>query len=282
MEELTVTEKMPDDKIHVSILGSCILRDTIGYYHEGEKFIVDRFVQDISPLTVVGDSPLLKPLGDFIYESQVLMSGKPISNFGKRNITLDLEKTTIQYVSESHSKWLLIDAVCLRKVILKYQAGNISLATSGIKPFQPLLDLLSKEGYLSTYKDIVQPQNMQDKEFYGLLDKFVEKLKEIYPQDKVILFNVRATKYCAMRDGTINNFTFIEYYNAVYKGYDYLLSKLPYIHIIDYPVNILSDENHKWGRADLHYVREYYDYAYAALEKICGGGTPRLKKRKPI
>lgn len=50
--------------------------------------------------------------------------------------------------------------------------------------------------------------------------------------------------------------------------FDYVKEYLKGCHIIEFPDNVVGDINHKWGRALLHYVQEYYDYALKAVDII--------------
>lgn len=59
-----------------------------------------------------------------------------------------------------------------------------------------------------------------------------------------------------------------KWYININRGYRYLRKNLVGCHVIEFPTGMVADEGHKWGRASLHYVPEYYDYALEAVNVI--------------
>lgn len=52
------------------------------------------------------------------------------------------------------------------------------------------------------------------------------------------------------------------------KYYDYFQNLLTGIHIVEMPKNCIGNAQHLWGRDTLHFVDEYYQYLYKAIEII--------------
>jgi hypothetical protein len=97
---------------HVSILGSCVLRDAFtlsknaaDYSDTGREFVIDRFVQSINPLSAI--SPALPTeLSEALVEESL---ASKTSNFYKRNFRLDVTKGWADYLAEVSSEYLLLD-----------------------------------------------------------------------------------------------------------------------------------------------------------------------------
>ena len=108
---------------HISILGLCVLRDFFGMKENNGGFEIDRFVQSISPISAVSDSMLQKRIDNSDEIIQDVFHD--LTNFYKRLIKQDLEKSVFTYLSERKSDYLIIDAGNCRYNLLKYSAGGV-------------------------------------------------------------------------------------------------------------------------------------------------------------
>ena len=257
---------MDERKIHISIVGSCVPRDAFGIADETGKFVVDRFVQSINPISAMSESPLIKDWnlrgGD---EERFGFK----SHFHMRNAFLDLNKKLFSYLGEVQSDWLLMDLSCLRNNLFRFPDGSFCTA--------PLISMckcstLFDEHYLDESHETFSSLTIDLKILYKSLDAYITKMLELYPQERIIFFESYATYWYLKRSRKscyVYNIPLANKFNKIFRiGFEYALRRMPHVHMIRFPYAILADETHKWGRHPLHYVDEYYKYAYEAVKLV--------------
>lgn len=255
-------------KASISILGICVLRDIFGLHKNNGDYQIDRFIQSVNPISSVSKSMLQKNIGHEDEEIQDIFRGE--FNFYKRNLLFDLNKTIFPYLSEVKSEYLMIDAGTCRFDLLRYsdKGGDDYLTVA----LEDKIKKLMEKGYLPRTAKIIQLSEMSNEIFSAYMDLFVEQILEMYRREQIILVDCQAVPYSItkMRD-KINFFDskIIEkWYININRGYRYLRKNLVGCHVIEFPTGMVADEGHKWGRASLHYVPEYYDYALEAVNVI--------------
>ena len=247
---------------HVSIIGICCSRDVFGMQNNDGGYTIDRFVQSVNPVALQMES-MLKNKDYELPES--IFEGK--TNFYKRNISLDLNKNVFDYMSEKKSDWLVIDAGAFRKRI--FFTPDKTRASTLI--FPETAYLLKESGCIYDYKsgggDIFDlHEDLVNKK----LDEYVENILRIYPSKKIILieyYNIRY--YYNHKQNTIETRPFIYKENELMRfGFYELKKRIDNVHIIYFPENVIGDIYHKWGKSPLHYVHEYYQYAFECFNII--------------
>ena len=241
-------------------------RDAFGIADETGKFVVDRFVQSINPISAMSESPLIKDWnlrgGD---EERFGFK----SHFHMRNAFLDLNKKLFSYLGEVQSDWLLMDFSCLRNNLFRFADGSFCTA--------PLISMctcstLFDEQYLDESHETFSSLTVDLKILYKSLDAYIDKILELYPQERIIFFESYATYWYFKRSRKscyVYNIPLANKFNKIFRmGFEYALRRMPSAHMIRFPYGMLSNEAHKWGRHPLHYVDEYYKYAYEAVEHI--------------
>ena len=103
----------------VSIIGSCVGRDALRL-HNNSEFCVERFVQDIHPVSVGANSNI-----GISYESimDTTMKQYDIPNFYRKMFALEFSGAAINYLSEVSSDFLVIDIACCRFDLINGKAG---------------------------------------------------------------------------------------------------------------------------------------------------------------
>lgn len=84
---------MEERKISLNILGCCVLRDTFGMHPDDGGYVVNRYVQIPSPISLVTGSPLLRKDAEI---EDTVFEGK--SGFVKRCQLLELKKQVFDYL----------------------------------------------------------------------------------------------------------------------------------------------------------------------------------------
>ena len=136
-------------------------------------------------------------------------------------------------------------------------------------------DLLKKyieNGVLPPKYKIIDILEMDKKELYQYLKEYCDNILTLYDRQHIILFEIRAVEF--QTDGKTIEVSPTKpevaksYNDRMQLCFDYVKEYLKGCHIIEFPNGVVGDINHKWGRALLHYVQEYYDYAKQAVDII--------------
>lgn len=107
--------------------------------------------------------------------------------------------------------------------------------------------------------------NFEEDIFYRFMDCYINEILNVYDEKHIILLNIRnvfqfiTSDYVQMAITNLNRWE--KQNERIDKGYKYILKKLPNVHVIDFPITVVGNKNHKWGLEPLHYIDEYYDYA---------------------
>lgn len=145
---------------------------------------------------------------------------------------------------------------------------------------------LIENGYVSQSAEIMQLSDMDDETFSFYMDLFIECILKMYRKEQIILVDCQAVPYSVneARD-SVNLFEqgqIEKWYVNINRGYRYLRKQLAGCHVIEFPKGVFGDESHKWGRAPLHYIPEYYDYGLKAVDIITQGRLPYEEEREKL
>ena len=94
----------------ISIIGSCIGRDALRL-HDDTEFYVERFIQDIHPVSVGVNSEIGISYKDIM---DTTMKQYDIPNFYRKIFSLEFTGNAIKYLAESSSDFLVVDMACCR------------------------------------------------------------------------------------------------------------------------------------------------------------------------
>ncbi|MCD7728973.1 MAG: hypothetical protein LUI60_03580, partial [Clostridia bacterium] len=248
---------MENEKNHVSIFGSSTIHYALCQCDKGRKFVIDKFVQDINPVSLVKSSPLLKPV-----DYEVLKDyDKTLPSFRSYNFALDINKSAFGVLADTGSEWLFLDFSCLRYNLYKYGQGIVTNSFGCDK----LLKYLADDGFVSQNGSRLKITDFCDEELYSSLDDFMAEIFKIYPSDRIVVFEELPVSLAVGINGEVTGFDPVKEFAIVIKGYEYVVNKYKNIHVVKFPVNTIGDINHRYGKGRLSYTREYYDYAYAAV-----------------
>lgn len=263
------------EKKHISILGSCICRDIFGFHENDGGYIIDGFVQSVSPLSIATRNGIKE---DDIHFTDIISACKKMPHFYKRCMTLEYAGQVVDYVGKKKSDFLVIDMADIRFELYNlagnfYSSGMVKLAKYQYFTEQdPVIDQLFSS-------DKTDPLDLSDNVFYSLLDQYLVKIRKYYPQEKLILIEDRAVyQFISDSELVFCRETLEEYKKwnqRIEKAFLYVKEKLPRAHVVRFPVDTVGNLHHKWGFLGFHYIDEYYDYAQEAINIIVGHNADR-------
>lgn len=245
--------------INVNIIGTCVLRDIFNYNKDND-IVVKKFVQSISPYAAVSTGDIIKDKELFYKTLEELNQ----SRFNKRNLRLDIEKGVFDFLFGEQSDYLFIDMAGCRYDLYYFPQSNTYASKNNI------YNAIFNNGILEECHQIETEAIPEDIK-YNLLDKYIDTILKEYRPENIILFEVKATpkrltrkKLIVLKEQDWAN----KSNRRIEKAYNYVKQKLHGCHIIEFPNGVVADEQHIWGPGVLHYVKEYYEYAYNAIKIV--------------
>lgn len=244
----------------INILGCCVSRDSIEF--NKERYIVPRYAAFVSPWSMFSGKCEVP-------DCNICKNGT--TPFMQKCVQHDTELTTIDYIKEEQSDWLLLDFADCRLSIVAWDTKNIRL-TYSVAVKNNIVSFSKQFG--NDYK-IIKAYDLPYDKFVTKIDFLLDQLLKIYPVNKIILHefycadvfidkqkNFQSVKLAWMKE-------LVEKVNPFLKKiYNYSKNKLLGCHIVNWPENVVADETNKWGLCNLHYHRLYYEYAEKAISVI--------------
>lgn len=280
--------------VHLSVLGVCTSRDIFRICDKESNYIVDCFIQHINPLSVACHTSLLD---NKVYNNnddlRSLLNSwwNNLPDFDIRNASIDIEKRTINILKEKKSQYIVLDFACLKYGMVffdkEFKKGLTKLHYDYFSH-----ELTQYFGRLVQEFNIDEVDELDEKVLYNLLDGFMQSILEIYNQNEIVFVELYAVdKY--IKSGKIDEEEIVNssYWimnkkdvgklNSLYKkAFTYLHTNYPACHVIPFLYDMLGDVGHTWGKGDLHYINEYYEYAYEAMNIIIANHSELEERRK--
>ena len=256
-------------KVEINIFGTCICRDIFGMQPDDGGVDIKKFIQDISPITVgISDS-----FPNSFEEVDSILSQHELHNFWKRNFILDYTGESIKYLNQSNVDYLILDMGCCRYDLYKFEDDHIlTKMYNNQKEQRELIRLVASELNNSSSYGTISDNSVLIMLMDKYLPAFFEKIKSLYTVDQIILIETDIVDFKISNEGVLiqnphrevlQNWKIrIEYANKLAKKY------LCGCHMVEFPRWIVSDEKHKWGPSALHYIKQYYDYAFTCIRII--------------
>ena len=242
------TVNIPDIDIH----GSCVSRDVFNFDENkeveiGQYFARQSFVSAVS-------TPSIKQINVNLP-----------SSFQKRMVESDLTKDMFEKLSLKKARYLLIDLIDERLNLIKY---NNSIFTFS--------DELKNSKFMENFDvEVVDKLSMSNSIWKKSMDEYVNRLLEIYDEDKIIIHEAYLVESYLTRDNQKKYFPednrrYIKLLNRFFKKYyAYLKQKLPNSHVISISEdNYQSWEGHLWEKAPMHYENRYYQDVLKIIKNI--------------
>lgn len=258
--------------ITLNLIGCCIIRDLFRIADKNQKYKIVKFIQSVSPFSFCDEKQNVTRI-----TPDELFCFDDWSNFSKRNFCIDACKTVFSLIQEAPTDYIIIDLCELR-----FRHCKITLASGDtfyMTKNKYTTEFLKNDTAVGNFKVASHEDDLivSDDEIYASLDKYIKFIKSCYSPEKVILIeNLPARVHIDE-----NNKTFFEYSasatasirNSLLKYYDYFKNNFNGINVIEFPVNALGNINHTWGKDPLHFVDDYYEYLFQAVQIIVSNSS---------
>ena len=251
--------------VTLNLIGSCITRDIFRIGDTAQRFKILKFCQFSSPAS------FCEPEKIKITQDE-LSTFCNCSNFTKRCLCHDINKSVLSAISGNPSDYLMIDLCELRFSYYRINLKNgDSFIVTATKYMKELLENDSFRKFLQI-ENIETDIELSDDFIRNKLTEFARFIQENYTPKQVILVrnlpvwrHINDNKKC-FEDFWIPNINKTR--AKLNKFYDYFQTLLPEIHVVTMPSICLGNSLHLWKRDPLHFVDEYYEYLYKAVEII--------------
>lgn len=261
-------------KSTLNLLGCCVIRDIFGLHEDDGGYSIKRFVQNVSPVSAVTNSPLLREIRD-----EDLLLAKTKRFFAKCQ-KLELEKGIFEYIKADRADYLVVDVAEFRRKL--YFFGTNKGYFSENYNLRYLFDNYIEAGIIPGEYKILSPFDIDQAELDMMLEMFCRELEKICSRDRIIFVEIKAgghhdidnVELCDAEDRTAEIFN-----KRITYAYEKVRAYLSDIHVIEFPCNVSIEPRHKWGRNLLHFVGEYYDYALNAINVITEGNLSLQDER---
>lgn len=258
--------------VHISILGICVLRD-IFRIMQSEDYIVDAFVQESHPFSIIRNEKVLEYKD--IEESSLIGEG-----WLKKIFLLDIRRQTFDYLRERKSDYIIIDLGEIRSELYCIKADNDAMTFINGKRKEKI-DALVDDGYISKVYKIANMELWTENQINSMLDIYMKRILEIYPREKIILFECLGCQYfysdSSKQVRPFSN-SVTQMNKRVKYAFDYCCRYIPKENIVRMPDYVLSSSEHDWGKFFLHYTNEYYEYGLKAIKLITNSEPDRERK----
>ena len=244
--------------ISYNILGDCVSRDIIQPLIVKNEVLVQQFCSFSSPVSLFSAKP----------EKMLLLEDFPgdIANFHKRCAMLDFNKQVFEYLFEKQADYLILDILDARLNLLYFQNHYVTMAK--------YMQLYAKEiGYPMEQYDLIKAFDISNDLWENLILQLCKKILQHYPVSKIILHKHFYASKTLLKNGNIVPFqclkeTIDKTNTLCIKLFKFCESFLKGCHIINFPDNVIADNEHKCGPSALHYHDLYYEYGANALKII--------------
>lgn len=231
--------------VKISIHGSCVSRDIFRFDSKND-FEVVNYIGRNSIISLSYPSVAL-PAFEKIGNGQEL-------NWDERMIYYDCKKIALDKIVTDGCDYLIIDLIDERFGILESDKGCLT--------YSQVLQRSEHINEVGTYfiKDVKE----DSEEFYNAYKKYALWLRDNFEVDRIIIHEVYPVLTYLGNDNNLHVFDSNDIRKCkslcsrIEKGYKLLESFLPEAEVLRMPYNVMAFENHKWGKATVHYVDDYY------------------------
>jgi len=250
--------------ISINIFGSCVSRDLLEY-DAAKKVILNYYFARQSIISTV--SPRIPVVYDTI---------NLCSNFQKRQLFWDLNKSFIDLLEKNVSDYLIIDLVDERFPIVKlggsYVTRSNALLESGIVKKEDAF--FTKDEYIDEYGN--KSYQVEGTDIKRYMDRFCEQVLMLYRPENIIFHVVKGAEFYyderrfiqRFEPNVISNFRKL---NRMWSYmYDYMYKNMVGCSFIDISERYMADCKHIWGLSPIHFQKEYYEDVLREINEIIG------------
>ncbi|MCY9262137.1 DUF6270 domain-containing protein [Bacillus haynesii] len=254
------------DTLNIAVLGTCFSRNAFNsslYFNpDYKKYYKCCYTQFHSSVISLMSEPV-KP--DFNKFNDVKESDLPW-------VKTDFKKDFFMKLKNANPDYIIIDFYCdASKPVIRTQENRYVTCNY----------FLEESKFLSTWSNVHIINHHENHKYFELwkenVGKFLNELKKILPEDKIILNKGRFTEKYYGLDGKIKTFDEIQMIRRNNYFWDkldnYFLSIAPSAKVIDLTdTKFIGDERYPYGLSYSHYQSEYYKEFLNRLLKITAEG----------
>lgn len=253
---IQVTENNVKKKTSVSILGSCVTRDIFEYvapekYEIKHYFARTKIVSQLSP-------PLDCSEKDIALESA----------FQKKQVLNDFQKSQFGKLSASVSDCCIIDYIDERFSLIKVDKTYVTKSNELV-----LSGWLDTKSYKERqYKFWGNKWRLGYKDLGEYVKRYLDQVASCFEESDLIIHKAFMVNTYLDKSGKRYSFDtpYLDYNKRVNDMleflYDFSISYLPGVKVIDLCDRYCADAEHKWGLSPMHYQKEYYVEAANCLD----------------
>ncbi len=267
-------------KFSFSIIGCCVCRDVFRL-NPCDEFVVDKFIQTVSPIAMVDknkDAHILdiSDLSSFTW-----------SNFQKRNLCFNFNghEAEQHLCKDGLSDFLILDLCELRfpHAMLEFPNNKKSIVTK-TRLIEELLNDNNIPNKLKGTK--LQDIEFSDQEVFSYLDDYINLILKYYSPSQIILYkNFPVNKHLDDEQNMFYTYSkniIFELNKRLNRYYNYFINKLPNIFVVEMPQGTLGWVQHLWGKDNLHFVDDYYQYLFKATQIIVSQANDKKRQLKEL
>lgn len=230
----------------IFIYGSCVTRDIFRVLNINADFC---FYSRSSLISLMSEPLYINP-------DNVQLT----SEFQKRTVIEDFQKTFFANFNSKHPDVLIIDLIDERFDLVKYGKSYIT---------RSLYFVNSKVEELYPFEYVKRFQEHTHSLWEDACKKFINQLTLHLPEEKIVLHEAYwATEYFDNGEPkSLPKNEYIKLNNSILKRYySFMKSLLPGMKVVS--KEPIADSKHIWGLAPFHYTDEYYHEIYNQLVEL--------------
>lgn len=252
-EKMKEMENLKDEKIAISIFGSCVSRDAFEIVQNHQYKILEYYAR----------ASLFSIFAPKIEETY-LPNSENIglsSAFRAKQVLKEFTKEARYYMATTKSDYIIIDLLDERFGLFKFENSIISISN----------ELLESTFYQEN-KIKFLPYDKNQLQIAAIIDTFYKYLENYDKTNKIILHKVFCVDYYKDREGKIRKFDdkkIIENrrINDILNQFYYYIEQ-DFVDLKTIQIQGMGFENHKWGLSPFHFTDDYYERFIRALDKL--------------
>ena len=198
------------------------------------------------------------------------------TEFSKRCCCIDFQKNLFEWLGTSRSNYFLCDVASLVMHYFRLQNG-VAFTESRFflenkESFLKELQLSEEELYKCSYTMF----DISVNELQKCMKEYAKRTLELYDLSQIVLVELyMAEKFISPETMKPvlwwNNMTPTHLQNCVLREAFLILKDLwQGCNVIEWPGNVYGNANHKWGKYQMHFTDDYYEWLYSKLLKVFG------------
>lgn len=257
---------MKNEDVKIAIIGSCVCRDIFRVAEENhmsnyDNYKIVKFYQFSNPYVYMMNSPER-------FMDISLLDGMKCSNFKKKCVVADYNKTSLKEIINSDAEWCIFDLTEFRFDIRETNLYGKKVYVTDTRNYRDVESFL----FPNLIEDKKKIEITQDDRKQAVKD-LLEVLSLRFGKKIIMVKNYLAAEFF----DDINCTYLIDNEQYSFKVNEMLEELYTYveenflIHSIDLSKNHVSNINHLWGKDRLHFFDQYYLCIFKYIQTLISG-----------